>query len=190
MVKDSRETGTTDVMEMDKYGERTHLRLCLRPHLALLYSDGCYSIELIPSQNIPSFQNELRSHPGGPPFHSDNLLRGALVPGTRMVMALLLLLFFLRLVTVRNSSVSRSRAVARRSGSGSKQRRMKALASSDMESGISGCQMVLSKEGKLSRDWPPWCRHHTGSNLPDPTADLSQKGAPLNGALRGRLYRL
>lgn len=50
----------------------------------------------------------------------------------------LLLPFFLRLVTVRNSSVSRSRAVARRSGSGSKQRRMKALASSDMDSGISG----------------------------------------------------
>lgn len=34
--------------------------------------------------------------------------------------------------------MSRSSAVARRSGSGSKQRRIKALASGDMDSGISG----------------------------------------------------
>lgn len=73
-----------------------------------------------------------------------------------------LLLLFLRLVTVRNSSVSRSRAVARRSGSGSKQRRIKALASRDMDSGISGwilnmptCRQMQSggmvEEGHQSR---------------------------------------
>lgn len=64
----------------------------------------------------------------------------------------LFLLFFLRLVTVRNSSVRRSKAVALRSGSGSKQRRMKALASRDMDSGISGWILNI-----------PTCRRSTNS---------------------------
>lgn len=53
-------------------------------------------------------------------------------------MKLLVLDRFLREVTVRNSWVSRWVDVARLSGSGSKQRRINALASVDMDSGISG----------------------------------------------------